>query len=238
MKDKLNTYWKKLKYCKVVDGKLAITIPSKISDMPRLKKQKIDINNFQYIGFQNIKNNDINNPQNKTVGFFIDDTRFNNVCKKPWNYIERLKQYKQVLSIDLSCYTNMDITEQWYNTYINRVIARYWQDSGITVIPTVSWSDEKSYKFAFLGIPKGSVVAVSTLGAKNSKELFMKGFIKMCEIIKPKYVICYCKPFDEMCKYSKIVIAEYQGQVIKRNTKNIKTMQLTLFDCIDEIKNK
>lgn len=50
---------------------------------------------------------------------------------------------------------------------------------GIRVIPTVAWSDRGSFDFCFKGIPKGSIVAVSTYMFHESdhheaqKELFM-----------------------------------------------------------------
>ena len=59
-------------------------------------------------------------------------------------------------------YLEMPYALQIYNTFRNRWCGAYLSDKGIKVIPTVSWSDEKSIEFCFKGIEKGSIVAVST----------------------------------------------------------------------------
>lgn len=72
------------------------------------------------------------------------------------------------------------------------------QEQGIKVIPTVRWGDLASFNFCFDGIEKGSIVAVSTVGVKKQKSLFMLGYNEMLSRIKPSKIICYGKPFDEM----------------------------------------
>jgi hypothetical protein len=98
---------------------------------------------------------------------------------------------------------------QIFNTYRTRWLGAYWQENNLTVIPTVSWSDEWSFEFCFDGIEKESAVAVSTMGCMDVKELFMAGFSKMCELINPSKVICYAKPFDEMHELSEIIEVPY-----------------------------
>ena len=51
-----------------------------------------------------------------------------------------------------------------YNVYRNRWCGRYWQDFGIDVIPTVTWSDDESLDYCLDGIPKHSTIAISTMG--------------------------------------------------------------------------
>ena len=41
---------------------------------------------------------------------------------------------------------------------------------GMTVYPTISWSDKKSYDWCFDGEPVGGIVAVSSVGTQNNKE--------------------------------------------------------------------
>lgn len=80
----------------------------------------------------------------------------------------------------------------------SRWVGAYWQDQGQLVVPTVSWSDSKSYDFCFDGVEKGSVVAVGMIGCKRSKTEFLSGYEKMVEIIAPSTIICFGKPFEEM----------------------------------------
>ena len=54
---------------------------------------------------------------------------------------------------------------------MNRAVGCYLQSHGVYVIPNVRWGDERSYttvelpeKFAFLGVPKNSIVSIGTYG--------------------------------------------------------------------------
>ena len=78
---------------------------------------------------------------------------------------------------------------------------------GIKVIPSISWSDESSYKYAFLGVPKGSIVAVGTVGVLNSedaKRLFMQGFKEMIKQIEPKRILIYGNKLPELESYKNL----------------------------------
>ena len=132
--------------------------------------------------------------KNGTAHFFLDDYRFERCWKNADSQLAVLKQYEGVLSPDFSMYTTYPLAFQIWQVYRNRWCARYWQQNGIKVIPTVSWSDESSYKYAFLGLEKNSTVAVSTLGILNYEEnrkLFMQGFEEMLKQLEPKHILIY-----------------------------------------------
>jgi len=169
-------------------------------EIPIIGKDEIDFTNFNVIGFHNTKPNDIENI-GKSVYFFIDDYKFTSVWNRPDNCIEKLRQYKQVFSPDFSLYTDMPIAIQIYNTFRRYWCSAYWQSKGIKVIPTVTWGDERSFKFCFEGILEGSIVAVSTLGTRETQTTFLTGYKKMCEVIKPEKLICFCNPYKEMYDY-------------------------------------
>ena len=76
--------------------------------------------------------------------------------------MEKLKKYKAVLSPDFSMYIEMNKALQLYNTFRNRWCGAYLASKDIQVIPMVNWGDENTFEFCFDGIPKGSIVAVST----------------------------------------------------------------------------
>ncbi len=166
-------------------------------DMPIIKKQEIDIESISLINFSNIKYNDTNN-LNKTVQFFTHDYRFDYVYSHPKLAVEKLKQYYCLLSPDYSLYTDMPLAIQIKNTFKNRWCGAYWQSLGLNVIPTIEWSDERSFDFCFDGVEKGSIVAVSTYGKQKIEEEFMKGYNEMLKRIKPCAIICYEKPFPKM----------------------------------------
>jgi hypothetical protein len=206
--------------CKVINGQLAILYTGNSGKMPLIKKQQINLENFRYIGFQNIKKQDTKNAISKTVGYFLQDYKFEGVRRRPWNYTERLRQYKQVLSPDFSCYSDMSKDEQWVSIFLNRLIGAYWQKQGLFVIPTVTWGGEKTFEFCFDGVEKESIVAISTIGTSKNRAGFMAGFIRMCEMINPEKVICYCTPYPDMYLYADILVVEHEGSRVLREVKN------------------
>lgn len=149
------------------------------------------------MGFDRIGTKKAGN-EDKTIHFFIDDNKISIVYDNPHKYMERLARFNAVLTPDFSLYTDMPIALQINNVFKNRWCGAFWQDYGLNVIPTVSWSDSKSYDFCFLGIEKKSIVAISTLGVKKEKENFMNGYNEMLERLNPEIILCYDKPFPEM----------------------------------------
>lgn len=136
------------------------------------------------------------------IHFFIDDYRFENVWIRPTAGLERVMAAEVVLTPDFSVYTDFPRAVQIYNIYRSRWIGRFWQDNDIKVIPTVSWADKESFDYCFLGIPKNSLVAVSTVGVdKESTHLFEAGFDAMVQKLEPSRIVCYGKPAQFMSKY-------------------------------------
>ena len=133
------------------------------------------------------------------VTFWIDDHLFDRVWNYPFRYMEMLKGYNTVLSPDFSLYNDMPLAVQIYNKWRNNWLARYYQDNGIKVVPSIVWSDERSYEFAFEGIPKGSIVSVSNVGCMREKKYthyFNKGYNKMLEVLEPKEILFFAHKFD------------------------------------------
>lgn len=166
-------------------------------DFPLIKKQNIDIKDIKFLSYVDAKINDTKNTD-RTIHFFTYDWKFKKVYEKPEDELEKLKQYRYVLSPDFSIFTNMPLALQIESVFKNRWCGAYWQNQGIKVIPTVSWGDERSFDFCFEGIERGSIVAVCTYYRENCEEEFMLGYNKMLEVIKPSAVICYDEPFVAM----------------------------------------
>jgi len=166
-------------------------------DFPIIKKQDINVDEIKFLSFLNAKKDDKENT-NKTIHFFTYDWLFDKVYENPEIELEKLKQYKYLLSPDFSIFTNMPLALQIESIFKNRWCGAYWQSQGLKVIPTVSWGDEKSFHFCFDGIEEGSVVAVCTYYRENCEEEFMLGYNEMLKRIKPSKVICYDEPFKAM----------------------------------------
>ena len=223
--------------CKITPEGILFIYPESeqtYKNVPIIKKQKIDTDNVKYIGFQNTRLHDVRMSSNKTVGFFLYDSKFEHICERPWDYYNRLGQYKQVMSPDLSCFSDMSIAEQWMSVFRSRLVGAYWQYCGLTVIPTITWSNSNSFSFCFSGLEKGSVVAVSTIGTSAVKEIYMAGYREMCRVIKPEVVICYCNPYLEMRRYADVIEAEHEAHIARRKARfRPLPGQITFYDLCD-----
>ncbi len=166
-------------------------------DMPIIKKQVVDIADLKCISFCHTKYDD-KRCNKRMVHFFLHDYRFECAYENPDILLEKLKQYACVLTPDFSLYMDMPIALQIYSVFKNRWCGAFWQSNGLNVIPTVSWSDERSFEFCFDGIEQGSTVAVSTYGSRNAREDFLRGYKELLKKVKPCSIICYGKPFVEM----------------------------------------
>lgn len=135
-----------------------------------------------------------------TLHFFKDDYKFSAVYNSPEQALKQtLCHYKYIWGPDFSLYPSMPLPVQLMNVFKNRWCTTYWQANGLSVIPSVGWSDEASFAFCFEGIPKGSVVCISTVGNyRSDKAAFLKGYSEMQRQLEPALVYCYGKAFEEM----------------------------------------
>lgn len=131
---------------------------------------------------------------NAGIHFFIDDYQFERVWRAPEKYIDKFRKYKCVLTPDFSLYTDMSLAIQIWNVYRSRTIGAYLQNVGLNVIPTLQWSDSRSYCFAFDGLPKNSTVAVSAIGVNRnhySRMLWLDGIDEAIQRLTPERIFLY-----------------------------------------------
>lgn len=130
----------------------------------------------------------------KGVHFYIDDYQFERLWTNPHQYIDRLRKFDCCLTPDFSMYLDMPLAMQVWNVYRSRLIGQIMQDSGITVIPTLQWSDARSFEFCFDGLEAGGVVSVSTIGVKRDSgqmRIWFDGMDEAMSRLNPRHVIVY-----------------------------------------------
>lgn len=137
------------------------------------------------------------------VHFFKDDNRFECLYdekneNRDFKRIKKLAQYSAVCTPDFSVYPNMPLLKQQIQVFKNRWCGAHWQDKGLLVVPTVTWADERSCAFCFDGLPQHAILAVSTVGCKQYRKEFLRGYDKMMEVLQPELIFCYGDPFPEM----------------------------------------
>ena len=138
-------------------------------------------------------------PTGKAVHFYIDDYQFERLWKNPDKYVEKLKKYVVVTSPDFSPYGNMPLATQIFNHYRKHWVAKYLQEKGVTIIPTIRAStDERSLEFYLQGEPKGGIVTISSMWTNDEKNLqyFLKEYNTMYDTLKPTKIYLYGKMID------------------------------------------
>lgn len=156
-------------------------------------------------------------PEGKSLHFFLDDYQFERLWNNPQEYTPLLRKYESVLTPDWSLYRDMPLPMQAWNIYRARAIGDYWEREGLTVIPTLSWSDRESFSFCFKGIPKDSTVAVSTVGVKNDTQawqLFKEGMWRAIQEVQPSHILLYGGNID--FDFKNIPVTEYANSVTTR----------------------
>ena len=160
------------------------------------------------IGFNYAKSS-----ENKNCGihFYVDDYQFERVWNYPEKYIEVLKQYECILSPDFSLYLDMPMPMKIWNIYRSRLVGQYFQSMGLKVIPTISWAEKDTFSFCFKGIPKGSIVSISTIGVKqdpNALQIWRDGVDEMIKQIEPKVILVYGGKLDYDFKDIQVIYFE------------------------------
>lgn len=172
-------------------------------EMPIIKKTKLSLDKLELIGYDRLSEEETE----KVVHFFLDDYKFEVLWKDPEPRIEKLKEYRAVLSPQFSMYTEMPVAVQIHQVFKSRWCGAYFQSKGLRVIPSLVWGEPDTFWFSFDGIDEGSVVAVSTVGMRTEKQLFLAGYKELLRRIKPEAVICYGDPFDEMD--GRLIVIDY-----------------------------
>ncbi len=172
-----------------VEGKFGI---------PIVKKQAIPLENLSLIACSDTQSHPSETNKKSGVHFFVDDDRFENIYKNPMKSLKKYSQYAFLLTPDFSTYADMNPWRQLESVAHSRWVGAYWQNQGLKVIPTVTWSTPSSYDYCFDGIEKYSIVAVGMIGCKRNRFNFINGYNEMLRRIEPEAIICFGNPFNEM----------------------------------------
>ena len=177
----------------------------------------------QFIGFNYAKTCEKQQKTDFGVHFFLDDYQFNRLWNRPDKYIPLLSKFKYVLSPDFSMYTDYPKAMQMWKHYQKHWLGAYMELFGIKVIPTVGWSDKDSFKWCFDGEPRNSIVAVSSIGTqkdKESKQLFLEGYNKMLEVLKPTEILFWGNIPNEIDKSNVIHMGYIMDEKFKLMREN------------------
>lgn len=154
-------------------------------------------------------------PEKMGVHFFLHDYQFERVWNYPERYIDVLKRFKFVLSPDFSVYQDTPRAVNIINCYRKMWCGRFWQEHGITVIPTVTWSTSRDYEYCFDGIPKHSTIAVSTMGSGRWGEFnHFDDWELILDKLEPDAVLLYGRDISD----------QLSGNIIYKSIVNTKVV--------------
>ena len=155
----------------------------------------MDINNIQVpksiVPFEKVMRT---KNKRQYVHFYMHDKYFARVLTATDRYVDLLKEFDGVITPDCTLLVGQAPCIQQVNTYFNRAVGFFLQKQGIPVIPNIRWSDEQSYDFCFLGVPKHTIVSISTHGclrSKRDKELMRRGTKAMIETLEPTDILVH-----------------------------------------------
>lgn len=94
--------------------------------------------------------------------------------------------------MDLSMTSDMSYPEQIYHCYLNKLWAAYLQSLGMNVIPNVSWPADYHLDYWLDGLPRGSIISVSSVGISHSSRFgWLSGMERVWNELEPSHVIRY-----------------------------------------------
>jgi hypothetical protein len=125
--------------------------------------------------------------------FCLDDYRFEPAWTQPDVGARHVAGYCAACTPDFSLYPDWPIAAQVWNTYRSCWLGRYWQDGGVRVIPTVNWSDHRSFAFCFDGIPSRQILTIGTADCRRAhvERRFSAGLSAMLQRLEPAALIVY-----------------------------------------------
>lgn len=91
------------------------------------------------------------------------------------------------------------------------------------MIPTVCWSDEKSFEWCFDGEPVGSTVAVSSVATQNNKTAkaaFLTGYEAMCDRLRSEAILFYGNVPEE-CKGDIMRVKRHNCTIIDLHDRSV-----------------
>lgn len=195
-------------------------------DFPQMSPVQVDVENTEVIGFNYAIG--CKHPEDKICHFYVDDYQFERVWNNPERYVPVLKRFKAVLAPDFSMYLDFPKAVQIFNHYRKMWCAAYWQEHGIVVIPTVCWSDESSFEWCFDGIPKHSLLSISTVGGfgnhEDNKGAWLKGYEKCLEVLGPEEILLFGNHFPEVRSYGKMTVVD-NTNIVRKKTLSAKPIR-------------
>lgn len=177
------------------------------------------------VGFKYIKEE---KDKDSCVHFYLHDYQFEIMWSQPYRYIPLLRQFDSCLTPNFSIYLDMPEAIKIWNTYRARLIGQILQDNGLTVIPMVYWSDERSYEYCFDGIPENSTISTNNIGnsVPEARKLWHAGMRELIKRKHPKRILLYGNDMKEDFDFGDVEVIYYKNEFLEERRENERQRRL------------
>lgn len=119
---------------------------------------------------------------------FVDDWRIEAIWRHKFKMVEKVIMSGCAIAPDFTVEHDSPLVHAIHQVWRSRVVARYWQDHGVYVIPALQWSRPEINKHLFQGLEKCAVVAVRspTRGTEDQWYQCAGQFLQIC---RPELVL-------------------------------------------------
>jgi hypothetical protein len=167
-------------------------------------------------------------PRDRLIaGFYVDDSRFDCLWDEPEIYVAKLINLgiRMAIAPNYSIWSDSPRAVQLWAVYRARWVARYFQEAGIAVIPDLNWSDDQSFDYCLLGVPKNprsAAVQIQTVRSTREMKACISGLKRCVSEVAPEKLLIYGGPIaDEIIEAAAldVSVVRVQSRTAKRRVK-------------------
>lgn len=159
-------------------------------------------------------------PSKAAIHFYVGDDKLVPVARSPERCVAGFEGYASVITPDFSIYRAMARHQKIGHTHLSRRIGAIFQYHGVRVIPNIRWSSYEDFEFCFEGVPRRSIVAVSTHGccrSREDREVLRIGLEQMVERLDPRALLVHgARPWSVFRRVDDLVPIHWYESDISR----------------------
>lgn len=124
--------------------------------------------------------------------FFVDDYKFEHLWTRPEAAVNRFRSagVTTLVMPDFSMDGDQPYIARMFNLYRSRWLARYWQEQGLTVIPSLCWC-RQSWRWLTTGLPPHNVLALECRPLRGAEDRALKALAVVQSRLQPTLVLLY-----------------------------------------------
>lgn len=119
---------------------------------------------------------------------FVDDWRLEAIWRDKHKMLDRVCLSNFAIAPDYTVDSNNPLPFAFYQVWRSRVVARWWMDHGVYVVPVLQWSRPQINYYLFCGLNQCDVVAVRS-PTKGTEDKWRDCALQFLILNQPKLVL-------------------------------------------------